>query len=96
MIYGGLFDLDNKIKRKEEINKIINDVSFWSTSSKDDVLKEYNSLSNTIDKIKIITGTSDNKHTFTLKAKDINEDNLYESNTLKLSIAPISYIASYS
>lgn len=47
-----------------------------------------------IDKIKIIT--SDNKHTFTLKAKDINKDNLYESNTLKLSIAPISYIASYA
>ena len=54
MIYGGLFDLDNEIKRKEEINEIINDVSFWSTSSKDDVLKEYNSLSNTIDKIKIV------------------------------------------
>ena len=54
MIYGGILDLDNKIKRKEEINKIINDVSFWSTSSKDDVLKEYNSLSNTIDKIKIL------------------------------------------
>ena len=54
MIYGGLFDLDNKIKRKEELNEIINDVSFWSTSSKDDILKEYNSLSNTIDKIKIL------------------------------------------
>lgn len=51
-------------------------------------------LQYTIDKIQIIT--SDNKHTFTLKAKDINKDNLYESNTLKLSIAPISYIASYS
>lgn len=47
-----------------------------------------------IDKIKIIT--SDNKYTFTLKAKDINKDNLYESNMLKLSIAPISYIASYA
>lgn len=53
-------------------------------------------LQYTIDKIQIITGTSDNKHIFTLKAKDINKDNLYESNTLKLSIAPISYIASYS
>ena len=51
-------------------------------------------LQYTIDKIKIIT--SDNKHTFTLKAKDINKDNLYESNMLKLSIAPISYIASYA
>lgn len=51
-------------------------------------------LQYTIDKIKIVT--SDNKHTFTLKAKDINKDNLYESNILKLSIAPISYIASYA
>ena len=51
-------------------------------------------LQYTIDKIQIIT--SDNKHTFTLKAKDINKDNLYESNTIKLSIAPISYIASYA
>lgn len=51
-------------------------------------------LQYTIDKIQIIT--SDNKHTFTLKAKDINKDNLYESNILKLSIAPISYIASYA
>lgn len=50
-------------------------------------------LQYTIDKIKIITS---NKHTFTLNAKDINKDNLYESNTLKLSIAPISYIAAYS
>lgn len=50
-------------------------------------------LQYTIDKIKIITS---NNHTFTLNAKDINKDNLYESNTLKLSIAPISYIASYS
>lgn len=50
-------------------------------------------LQYTIDKIEIIT---DNNHTFTLYAKDINKNNLYESNTLKLSIAPISYIASYS
>ena len=50
-------------------------------------------LQYTIEKIKISTS---NNHTFTLNAKDINKDNLYESNTLKLSIAPISYIASYS
>lgn len=51
-------------------------------------------LQYTVDKIKIIT--SDNKHTFTLDSKLLNKDNLYESNILKLSIAPISYIASYS
>lgn len=50
-------------------------------------------LQYTIDKIKIVTS---NNKTFKLKAKDINKDNLYESNTLKLSIAPISYIASYA
>ena len=50
-------------------------------------------LQYTIDKIKIVTS---NNKTFKLKAEDINKDNLYESNTLKLSIAPISYIASYA
>lgn len=50
-------------------------------------------LQYTIDKIKIVTS---NNKTFKLKAKDINKGNLYESNTLKLSIAPISYIASYA
>lgn len=53
-------------------------------------------LQYTIDKIQIITSDNKHKHTFTLNAKDINKDNLYESNTLKLSIAPISYIAAYS
>lgn len=47
----------------------------------------------TIDKIKIITS---NNYTFTLNAKDINKDTLYKSNIFKLSIAPISYIASYA
>ena len=51
MIYGGLFDLDNKIKRKEELDKIINDVSFWNLSDKDDILKEHNSIKNTIEDV---------------------------------------------
>lgn len=50
-------------------------------------------LQYTINKIKIITS---NNHTFNLDAKTINKDNLYESNILKLSVAPISYIASYA
>ena len=51
MIYGGLFDLDNKLKRKEELDNMINDVSFWNRSDKDDVLKENNELNNIIDKV---------------------------------------------
>ena len=46
MIYGGLFDLDNKIVRRDQLNNIINDVNFWNSSDKDDNLKEYNSLVN--------------------------------------------------
>ena len=46
MIYGGLFDLDSKISRRDELNKIINDANFWSSANKDDNLKEYNNLVN--------------------------------------------------
>ena len=44
MIYGGHFDLDNKIKRRDELDKIINGVDFWNSSNKDNDLKEYNNL----------------------------------------------------
>ena len=40
MIFGGLFDLDNKLKRKEELNNIINDASFWSSDNREKILKE--------------------------------------------------------
>ena len=51
MIYGGLFDLDSKINRRDELDKLVNDVNFWNRSDKDDILKEFNSLGNTIDEV---------------------------------------------
>jgi peptide chain release factor 2 len=51
MIYGGLFDLDIKLERKEELSKIINDVGFWNREDKDSILKENNSLTNIIDRL---------------------------------------------
>ena len=54
MIYGGFFDLDNKIKRREELNKIINDVNFWNSNNKDNDLKEFNELDNTINDVSSI------------------------------------------
>ena len=51
MIYGGFFDLDGKKKRWEELNKIINDVNFWSSSNKDNDLKEFNELNTVISDI---------------------------------------------
>ena len=46
MIYGGLFELDRKIIRRDELNEIINGVNFWNSADKDDKLKEYNNLVN--------------------------------------------------
>ncbi len=54
MIYGGFFDLDNKEKRKDELDKNIQDVNFWNSSNKDNDLKEYNELSSIINQVKDI------------------------------------------
>lgn len=54
MIYGGLFDLDNKIKRKEELDSIITDSNFWNSSNRESILKENNFLSELINKVKNI------------------------------------------
>jgi len=50
-IYGGLFDLDNKIIRRDELNNIVNSVDFWNSSNKDSYLKELNSLNNLINSV---------------------------------------------
>ena len=51
MIYGGLFDLNSKIERRDELDKIINAPNFWNSNNKDNYLKEYNSLVNLIDDV---------------------------------------------
>ena len=51
MIYGGLFDLDNKIIRRDSLEATINSVNFWDSSDKDNNLKEFNSLNNIIDSV---------------------------------------------
>ena len=54
MIYGGFFDLDNKIRRRDELDKIIQDVNFWNSSNKDNDLKEFNEVNTTIKEVKDI------------------------------------------
>ena len=51
VIYGGLFDLDNKIKRRNELDEIINSVDFWSSSNKDNDLREFNDLNSLVSDI---------------------------------------------
>lgn len=51
MIYGGLFDLDSKIKRKDELYNIINSASFWSSKDRESILKENTSLCALLDNV---------------------------------------------
>lgn len=45
---GGLFDLEEKKKRREELQEEINKEHFWSREDRETILKEENSLNNTI------------------------------------------------
>lgn len=45
MIYGGLFDIDNKIKREDEINKLMLDPLFWDNRDEaDKLVREFKEL----------------------------------------------------
>ena len=65
MIYGGLFDLDKKIERLDEINKIMNESDFWNRSFKDDILKENSYLSNLVNDVREVVNKIDS-NTFIL------------------------------
>ena len=68
MIYGGLFELDKKIIRRDELDKIINSVDFWNKQDKDDNLKEYNNLVN------LINDVSNVKNRIVSNIELLNED----------------------
>lgn len=51
MIYGGLFDLDCKIDRKNELDVVINSNDFWNNNDREKILKESNYLTSIIDNI---------------------------------------------
>lgn len=59
MIYGGLFDLDKKIERLDEINKIMNESDFWNRSNNDDILKENSYLTNLVNDIREVVNKID-------------------------------------
>ena len=68
MIYGGLFELDSKIVRRDELEKIINDTNFWTSSTKDDDLKEYNNL------VSLIKDVTNVKNKIDSNIELLNED----------------------
>ncbi len=70
MIYGGLFDLDSKLKRKEELDGIINSSSFWSSSDRESILKENNTLNELVDKVMYVKKKIDNNTNILLEELD--------------------------
>ena len=70
MIYGGLFDLDNKLKRKDEINIIISSVSFWNSDNRETILKENNMLNEVIDKVMYVKNKIDSNTNILLEELD--------------------------
>ena len=74
MIYGGLFDLDNKLIRQEELKNIINSESFWSSNNREDILKENNILNELIDSVICVRNKINNN--ISLLDEDIDDEML--------------------
>ena len=72
MIYGGLFDLDNKIIRKKELDIIINSADFWNSDLRESNLKEFNSLNSIIDSVNSVKNKIDSN--ILLLNEDIEDD----------------------
>lgn len=64
MIYGGLFDLDSKLIRRDELNNIINSVDFWNSDNRENVLKENNFLNEIINSVNNVKKKIDNNIEF--------------------------------
>lgn len=84
LIYGGLFELDSKIVRRDELNEIINGIDFWNSNNKDNDLKEYNNLVNVIDDVSNIKNKVNSN--IELLNQDIDNDMLSLINEEYVSI----------
>ena len=71
--YGGLFDIDNKLSKHQELISLMSDPNFWNDKDKaDEIIKEASNLKNTIEKItKLKTNIETNIETI-----DILSDNI--------------------
>ena len=60
LIFGGLFELDKKISRIDELNKIMNDQEFWSRDDSNDILNEINRLKKVVNPVLELKKNVDN------------------------------------
>lgn len=60
LIFGGLFELDKKISRIDELNKIMNDQEFWSRDDSNDILNEVSRLKKVVNPVLELKKNVDN------------------------------------
>ena len=60
LIFGGLFELDKKISRIDELDKIMNDQEFWSRDDSNDILNEINRLKKVVNPVLELKKNVDN------------------------------------
>ena len=60
LIFGGLFELDKKISRIDELNKIMNDQEFWSRDDSNDILNEASRLKKVVNPVLELKKNVDN------------------------------------
>ena len=60
LIFGGLFELDKKITRIDELDKTMNDQEFWSRDDSNDILNEINRLKKVVNPVLELKKNVDN------------------------------------
>ena len=60
LIFGGLFELDKKITRIDELDKTMNDQEFWSRDDSNDILNEVNNLKKVVNPVLELKKNVDN------------------------------------
>lgn len=94
MIYGGHFDIDSKLKRIKDLEKIQNEVDFWNNREKSEqVIKEIKDLKNITDHIERVKKEyQDNNDLLELSKEDESFLEEVDTKTLKDNISSLEIL----
>ena len=79
VVYGGLFDISNKIERQRQLINLMNESNFWNDKENADmVIKETSNLKNIIDKVTSIKNNIDTNIETIDILEEIEDDEIIE------------------
>ena len=74
MIYGGYFDPDDKLKRKQELEEIMLQADFWNDKNKsENVINELNNIKSVLDKCMSLKNKIDSSYEL-ISSGDFDDD----------------------